>query len=257
MIDPNADKPVLGLATHLAESWSGEHSPLQNRLLAALPVEALNRIGAGLELVHLEVRQALYEPGSQQLHVYFPISSVVSLHQVMESGQSVEAAGVGNDGMVGVALLLGTTSTSSSATVQTAGYAYRLERSLLKLEMDRGETLQRLMLRYTQGLVSQMFQTAVCNRYHATEQQLSRWILSTLDRSPPGELLITQESVARMLGVRRESVTEAAGRLQQAGWIRLRRGRIAVSDKAGLETCACECYALVKKELARLKLGPG
>jgi len=185
-------------------------------------------------------------------HAYFPTTCIVSLHYVTESGASAETAGVGNEGMVGVALFMGGDTTSSSAVVQTGGHAYRLERRLLQQEFNRGGSLQRLLLRYTQALITQMAQAAACNRHHSVEQQLCRWLLLTLDRVPSRELVMTQELVASMLGVRRESVTEAAGRLQQAGYIRYRRGHIGVLDRAGLEGRACECYAVVKKEMDRL-----
>jgi CRP-like cAMP-binding protein len=196
--------------------------------------------------------QMLYEPNSQMRHAYFPTSSIVSLHYVTESGASAETAGVGNEGVVGISLFMGGDSTSSSAVVQTAGQAWRLDRETLKQEFNRAGTLQRLLLRYTQALMTQMAQTAVCNRHHSVEQQLCRWLLLTLDRIPTHELVMTQELVASMLGVRRESVTEAAGHLQAAGYIRYRRGHIGVLNRAGLETRVCECYGVVKKELGRL-----
>ena len=169
-----------------------------------------------------------------------------------ESGASAEIAGVGNEGVVGISLFMGGDSTPSSAVVQTAGDACRLERSVLKAEFDRGGAVQRLLLRYTQALISQMSQTAVCNRHHSVEQQLCRWLLTTLDRVPSGQLVMTQELVASMLGVRREGITAAAGSLQEAGFIRYRRGHIAVLKRAGLDTRACECYAVVRKEYLRL-----
>ncbi|UUZ63642.1 Crp/Fnr family transcriptional regulator [Polaromonas sp. P1-6] len=194
----------------------------------------------------------LYEPGGQLQHAYFPTTAIVSLHYVMASGASAEAAGVGNEGVVGISLFMGGDTTPSSAVVQTAGHAYRLDRHLLMQEFDRAGLMQRLLLRYTQALITQMMQTAACNRHHSVEQQLCRWLLLTLDRAPSHELIMTQELVASMLGVRREGVTEAAGKLQHAGFIRYRRGHITVLDRAGLETHACECYAVVKKELSRL-----
>ena len=196
--------------------------------------------------------EILYEPGQQLQHAYFPTTAIVSLHYVMESGASAETAGVGNEGVVGIALFMGGDTTPSSAVVKTAGHAYRLERRLLKEEFARAGLLQRLLLRYTQALITQMTQTAACNRHHSVEQQLCRWLLSTLDRVPSHELIITQELVASMLGVRREGITEAAGRLQSAGFIRYRRGHISVLNRVGLEAGACECYAVVKTELARL-----
>jgi CRP-like cAMP-binding protein len=233
-------------------SPAGQHSPAQNHLLAALPAADLDALAAQLELVALKVGEMLYEPGEQLQHAYFPTSAIVSLHYVMESGASAETAGVGNEGVVGVSLFMGGNTTSSSAVVQAAGHAYRLERRLLKQEFDRAGSLQRLLLRYTQALMTQMSQTAVCNRHHSVDQQLCRWLLLTLDRVPANELVTTQELVASMLGVRREGITEAAGKLQAAGYIRSRRGHITVLDRAGLERSVCECYAVVKKELNRL-----
>jgi CRP-like cAMP-binding protein len=228
------------------------HSPSQNHLLAALPTAEFEALATHLELVPMRLGQMLYEPGGQLQHAYFPTSSIVSLHYVMESGASAETAGVGNEGMVGVSLFMGGDTTPSSAVVQTAGHAYRLERRLLKQEFERGGLLQKLLLRYTQALLTQMAQTAVCNRHHSLEQQLCRWLLLTLDRLPSNELVMTQELVASMLGVRREGITVAAGDLQRAGYISYRRGHIAVLNRTGLETQSCECYAVVKKELKRL-----
>lgn len=227
-------------------------SPSQNHLLAALPPAEYERLAAHLELVPMPLGQMLYEPGSQLRHAYFPTTCIASLHYVTESGASAETAGVGNEGMVGVSLFMGGETTSSSAVVQTAGHAYRLERSILKEEFNRAGLFQRLLLRYTQALMTQMAQTAACNRHHSVQQQLCRWLLLTLDRLPSRELIMTQELVASMLGVRRESVTDAAGNLQAAGYIRYRRGHLGVLDRAGLESRACECYAVVKKELDRL-----
>ena len=228
------------------------HDPRQNRLLAALPAAQYAHVFAQLELVPMALGQMLYEPGTQMRHAYFPTSSIVSLHYVTESGASAETAGVGNEGVVGVPLFMGGDSTTSSAVVQTAGHAYRLERSLLKQEFDRGGLMQRLLLRYSQALLTQMAQTAVCNRHHSVEQQLCRWLLLTLDRLPERELVMTQELMASMLGVRRESITDAAGKLQSAGYLRYHRGHISVLKRSGLETRACECYGVVRKELARL-----
>ena len=227
-------------------------SPNQNHLLAALPTAEFEPLAAQLELVLMPLGQMLYEPGSQLQHAYFPTSCIVSLHYVTESGASAETAGVGSEGVVGVSLFMGGDTTSSSAVVQTAGHAYRLERHKLLHEFNRAGLLQRLLLRYTQALLTQMAQTAVCNRHHTLEQQLCRWLLLTLDRLPTNELIMTQELVASMLGVRREGVTEAAGKLQRAGCISYRRGHIAVLDRSGLETRACECYAVVRKEMNRL-----
>lgn len=228
------------------------HSHNQNHLLAALPAVDLASFAGHLELVPMPLGEMLYEPGGQLLYAYFPTTSIVSLHYVMESGASAESAGVGNEGVVGVSLFMGGETTPSSAVVLSAGHAYRLASRLLKQEFTRGGALQRLLLRYTQALITQMAQTAVCNRHHTIEQQLCRWLLLTLDRVPTNELVMTQELVANMLGVRREGITEAAGRLQNANIIRYRRGHIAVLDRTVLETRTCECYAVVQKELDRL-----
>jgi CRP-like cAMP-binding protein len=228
------------------------HSPNQNHLLAALPTEEFERLAPHLELVPMLLGETLYEPGSQMTHVYFPTTAIVSLLYILESGLSAGIAGVGNEGVLGISLFMGGDTTPSSAVVQTAGHGYRLKSKLLKEEFARGGPMQRLLLRYTQALVTQMFQTAACNRHHSIEQQLCRWLLLTLDRMPSNELVITQELVASTLGVRREGVTEAAGNLQRAGLIRYRRGHISVIDRSGLETRVCECYGVVKKELARL-----
>ena len=228
------------------------HSPSQNHLLAARPTAEFERLTAHLELVPMLLGDILYEPGGQMQHAYFPTSAIVSLHYVMASGASAESAGVGNEGVVGISLFMGGDTTPSSAVVQTAGHGYRLAGRLLKQEFIRGGLMQHLLLRYTQALITQMTQTAACNRHHSVEQQLCRWLLLTLDRLPARELIMTQELVASMLGVRREGITEAAGNLQRAGLIRYRRGHIAVLARSGLETRACECYAVVKKELGRL-----
>src|ERR1700675_2495759 len=221
------------------------HSPNQNHLLAALPAAEFERLAPHLEPVPMLLGDVLYEPGGQLQHAYFPTTAIVSLHYVMESGASAETAGVGNEGVVGVSLFMGGDTTPSSAVVQTAGHAYRLEARLLKKEFDRGGLMQHLMLRYTQALITQVTQTAVCNRHHAVEQQLCRWLLLTLDRVATRELVMTQELVASMLGVRREGITAAVGNLQRAGFVRCRRGHIAVVERSGLETRACECYAVV------------
>jgi len=228
------------------------HSPSQNHLLAALPTAEFESLAAQLELVPMPLGQMLYEPGEQLRHAYFLTTSIVSLQYVTESGASAETAGVGNEGVVGISLFMGGDTTSSSAVVQTAGHAYRLDRRLLKQEFDRAGLLQRLLLRYTQALMTQMSQTAACNRHHSVEQQLCRWLLLTLDRVSTRELIMTQELIAGMLGVRREGVTEAAGKLQRAGFISYRRGHIAVLDRSGLQSHACECYGVLKKELTRL-----
>jgi CRP-like cAMP-binding protein len=228
------------------------HSPNQNHLLAALPPAEFERLAPHLELVPMLLGETIYEPGGQLQHVHFPTTAIVSLLYVMESGSSAEIAGVGNEGVLGISLFMGGDTTPSSAVVQTAGYGYRLEANLLKEEFSRGGLMQRLLLRYTQALLTQMCQTAACNRHHSIEQQLCRWLLATLDRLPSNELIITQELVASALGVRREGITEAAGNLQRAGLIRYRRGHISVLERSGLEVGACECYAVVRKELGRL-----
>ncbi len=231
---------------------SSLHSPKQNCLLAALPTAEFEPLAVHLELVALPLGKMLYEPGGQLQHAHFPTTAIVSLHYVMASGAASESAGVGNEGMVGTSLFLGGTTTPSSAVVQTAGHAYRLDRRLLMQEFNRAGLMRRLLLRYTQALLTQMAQTAACNRHHTVEQQLCRLLLLTLDRSPSNELTMTQELIANMLGVRREGITEAAGNLQRAGFISYRRGHITVLDRLGLETSTCECYAVVKKELSRL-----
>ena len=228
------------------------NGPNCNHLLAALPEEDYARLSGDLEHVHLPLGEMLYAPGQTLQHAYFPTTAVASLHYVTESGQSAETACVGNEGMVGISLFLGGLSTPGSAVVPIAGEAYRLDRRLLLAAFQRGELLQRLLLRYAQALITQISQTAACNRHHAVDQQLSRWLLLTMDRTPGRDLVMTQELLASMLGVRRESVTAAAGSLQQGGYIRYRRGHIAVVDRGGLQTRACECYAVVRRETSRL-----
>ena len=228
------------------------HSQVQNHLLAILPASDFEPLAVHLELVPLQLGSMLYEPGAQLQHAYFPTTAIVSLHYVLESGATAESAGVGNEGMVGIALFMGGDTTPSSAVVQTAGHAYRLPARVLKQEFARSGLIQQLLLRYTQALMTQMSQTAVCNRHHSVEQQLCRWLLLTLDRASSRELVMTQELVASMLGVRREGITEAAGNLQRAGVIRYRRGHIEVLERSGLEARVCECYAVVKQELIRL-----
>lgn len=228
-------------------------SPNQNHLLAALPPAEFARLLPHLVLVPLRLGESVYEPDERLHYAYFPTTAIISLHYVTESGASAETAGVGNEGMVGIPLFMGGNTTSSSAVVQTAGQGYRLDGRILKEEFDRGDFTQRLLLRYTQALMTQMSQTAACNRHHTIEQQLCRWLLLTLDRSSSSPVLVmTQELVASMLGVRREGITMAAGRLQQAGYISYRRGHITVLDRSGLLTRSCECYTVVKDEVARL-----
>lgn len=226
--------------------------PRQNHLLAALPADEYARLFPHLELVPMPLGDVLYEPGIQMRHVYFPTTSIVSLLCVMDDGASAEIAVVGNEGIVGVSLFMGGETTPSRAVVQSAGHAYRLQGQLLKDEFYLAGPMQRLLLRYTQALLTQMAQTAVCNRHHSLDQQLCRWLLLSLDRLPSNELIMTQELIANMLGVRREGVTEAAGNVQKAGLIEYHRGRITVLDRAGLEARACECYAVVKRECDRL-----
>ncbi len=228
------------------------HSPNQNQLLAALPTAEFERLAPHMELVPLLLGASLYEPGGQLRHAYFPTTAIVSLLYVLESGSSAEIAGVGNEGILGISLFMGGDTTPSSAVVQTAGHGYRLPARLLKEEFNRAGLLHRLLLRYTQALLTQMCQTAACNRHHSIEQQLCRWLLLTLDRLPSNELVMTQDLVASALGVRREGITEAAGNLQRAGVIRYRRGHITVLERPGLETGACECYTVVRKEMDRL-----
>lgn len=227
-------------------------SPNQNHLLAALPTAEFERLAPHLEPVEMRLGDVLCESGGLLQYVYFPTTAILSLHYVMENGSSSEIAGVGNEGMLGISLFLGGNTTPSRAVVQTGGQGYRMKVQVLAQEFKRAGAMQQLLLRYTQALISQMSQTAACNRYHSLVQQLCRWLLLTLDRMPTNELIMTQELVASMLGVRREGVTEAAGKLQQAGVIRYRRGHITVLDHAGLESQVCECYAVVKKEFARL-----
>ena len=231
---------------------SPPHQLTQNHLLAALPAAELERLKPHLELIHMPLGDVLCESGGRLHYVYFPTSSIISLHYILENGASSEIAGVGNEGMLGISLFMGGETTPSWATVQTAGYGYRLKAALMQQEFNRPGPVQRLLLRYTQALIMQISQTAVCNRHHTIEQQLCRWLLLTLDRLNSEELTMTQELIASMLGVRREGITEAAGKLQNAGIIRYRRGHIMVLDRSGLETHVCECYNVVKKEFNRL-----
>jgi CRP-like cAMP-binding protein len=231
----------------------GRPTPLQNRLLAALSADAQDRLFPHLELVPMPLGKVLYESGDDLRHVYFPTDCIVSLLYVMEDGASAEISVVGNEGMVGVAVFMGGDSTPSRALVQSAGSAYRLAGQRLKAEFNHPDaTLRLLMLRYTQALITQMAQTAVCNRHHTIDQQLCRWILLSLDRLASNQFTMTQELIANMLGVRREGVTEAAGKLQKRGVIEYHRGHITVLDRPAMEQLACECYAVVKKETDRL-----
>ena len=228
------------------------HDPRQNHLLAALPATDYERLRPDLKMVPLPLGQVLYESGSRLRQVFFPTTSIVSLLYMMADGASAEIAVVGNEGIIGVSLFMGGETTPSRAVVQSAGYAYQLTGKLLKGEFTRAGAMQHLLLRYTQALLTQMAQTAVCNRHHSLDQQLCRWLLLSLDRLSSNELIMTQELIANMLGVRREGVTEAAGQLHRAGLIKYSRGRITVLNRAGLEKRTCECYAVVKKESDRL-----
>jgi CRP-like cAMP-binding protein len=228
------------------------HDPNQNHLLAALLSTEYDRLSPDLQLVPLRLGDVLCESGGKLDYVYFPTTAIISLHYLLENGGSSEIAGVGNEGMLGVALFMGGGSTPSRAVVQTGGHGYRLPSRLLMEEFSRNGPVMRLLLRYTQALLTHMSQTAVCNRHHTVEQQLCRWLLLTLDRLSSNELTMTQELISNMLGVRREGVTEAAGRLQGHGFISYRRGHITVLDRAGLEQHVCECYGVVKKEFGRL-----
>jgi CRP-like cAMP-binding protein len=227
-------------------------NPHQNHLRVALPSGDFDRIASHLEVIPMGLGEVLYEPGARLRHVYFPTTSIVSLLYVMEDGASAEIAVVGNEGMLGISLFMGGETTPSHAVVQSAGYGVRLKAQLLKEEFARFGPMMHLLLRYTQALITQMAQTAVCNRHHSVDQQLCRWLLLSLDRLATNELSMTQELIANMLGVRREGVTEAAGKLQEAGLIIYRRGRITVLDRPGLEARSCECYRVVKTEFDRL-----
>ncbi len=235
------------------------HCPAQNHLLAALPAAEFARLSANLELVPMPLGEALYESGGQLQHVYFPTTAIVSLLYVLENGASAEIAIVGNEGILGISIFMGGETTPSRAVVQSAGHGYRLGAQFLRDEFNRAGPVLHLLLRYTQALITQMTQTAVCNRHHMVEQQLCRWLLLSLDRLPTSTLTMTQELISNMLGVRREGVTEAAGQLQRAGLIHYSRGRIEVLDRPGLEKVVCECYAVVKRESDRLlaDIGPG
>ena len=225
--------------------------PRTNQLLAALPKAEWRRWKPQLEEVDLSLGQVLYESGAVLDHVYFPITAIVSLLYVMENGASAEIAVAGNEGIVGISLFMGGESTPSRAVVQSAGKGLRMKAAVLKEEFKQAPVLH-LLLRYTQALITQMAQTAVCNRHHSLDQQLCRWLLLSLDRLQGNELVMTQELIANMLGVRREGVTEGALKLQKAGLIRYARGRITMLDRAGIEARSCECYAVVKKEYDRL-----
>jgi CRP-like cAMP-binding protein len=226
--------------------------PRQNHLLAVFPAAERERLFPQLELVAMPLGEVLYEPGDALRHVFFPTNCIVSLLYVLADGASAEISVVGNEGLIGIALFMGGETTPSRAIVQSAGYAYRLNGQALKDEFHLNGEVQFLLLRYTQALITQMAQTAVCNRHHSVDQQLCRWLLLSLDRLTSNQLDMTQELIANMLGVRREGVTEAAGKLDKLGIIRYARGRITVLDRPGLEQRCCECYAVVKKETDRL-----
>ncbi len=231
---------------------SAPHNPHQNHLLNALPNLDYERIAVRLELIQMSLGEVLYEPGAKLRYVYFPTTSIVSLLYVMENGASAEIAIVGNEGILGISMFMGGDSTPSRAVVQSAGYGYRLKVDLLKGEFERFGPTMLLLLRYTQALITQMSQTAVCNRHHSIDQQLCRWLLLSLDRLSSNQLSMTQELIANMLGVRREGVNSAAGKLQDAGLIRYHRGTISVLDRLRLEEQCCECYQVVKNEFDRL-----
>ncbi|TFG84427.1 MAG: Crp/Fnr family transcriptional regulator [Spirochaetales bacterium] len=228
------------------------NDPRQNHLLAVLPKAERERLFPHLELVQMPLGKVLYESGGQMSHVYFPATAIVSLLSVMDNGASAEIAIVGYEGIGGIALFLGGDTMSNRAVVQSAGSAFRLPGQLLQQEFNRAGALQHLLLRYTMAFLAQMAQTAVCNRHHTIDQQLCRWLLLSLDRLPSNELSMTQELIANMLGVRREGVTEAAGKLHHAGLIDYSRGRITVLDRLGLEARVCECYEVVRGEFTRL-----
>jgi CRP-like cAMP-binding protein len=227
-------------------------NPSQNHLLAALPTVEFERLSPHLELVPMRLGEVLSESGDPLRHAFFPTTAIISLHYVMENGASAEVAGVGNEGMLGISLFMGGQTTLNRAVVQTAGHAYRLPTRVLMEEFNRSGLMLRLLLRYTQALITQMAQTAACNRHHSVLQQLCRWLLLTLDRIPSSDLIMTQELIAGMLGVRREGVTQAAGTLQDLGVISYRRGHITVLDRALLTAHVCECYGVVKDEFDRL-----
>jgi CRP-like cAMP-binding protein len=249
---PSVGKVSLPLQDESGTPAPARHSPHQNHLLNALPTSDYERLASHLELIPMALGDVLYESGSQLRYVYFPTTCIISLLYVMEDGASAEIAIVGNEGILGISLFMGGDTTPSRAVVQSAGHGFRLKAELLKNEFGRFGPTMHLLLRYTQALITQMAQTAVCNRHHSVDQQLCRWLLLSLDRLRTNELSMTQELIANMLGVRREGVTEAAGKLQDAGLIRYRRGTITVLDRPGLEARSCECYQVVKTEFDRL-----
>lgn len=240
---------LIGKGSNMREA---PMSPEQNHLLAALPVEARERMWPQLKLVELRLGDVIYESGQAIEFVYFPTDCIVSLLYVMRNGASAEISVVGNEGMAGIAVFMGGESTPTRTIVQSQGFAYRMPSPALKNEFNNHAEVRVLMLRYTQALITQMSQTAVCNRHHTIDQQLCRWLLLSLDRLPDNQLNMTQELIANMLGVRREGVTEAAGKLQKQGVIQYHRGHISVIDRPSLEALCCECYAVVKRETNRL-----
>ena len=247
----HANSHIL-MSTYVCSTTTEMKKKFKNQLLAVLPNDVLTRWLPHLELVDMPLGEVLYESSGKMTHVYFPEDCIVSLLFVLENGSSAEIAVVGFEGMVGISLFMGGNTTPSRAVVQSAGKAYRLRATFLKQEFDFSNPVIHLLLRYTQALITQMTQTAVCNRHHSLDQQLCRWLLLSLDRLTGPNLVMTQELIANMLGVRREGVTEAAGQLQKAGLISYKRGRIKVEDRPGLEQRSCECYAVVKKEYDRL-----
>jgi len=244
--------PSLPLDGGSGVAAAAGHTPHQNHLLDALPRDDYERLEPHLELIPMSLGDVLYESGAELRYVYFPTTSIVSLLYVMEDGASAEIAVVGNEGILGISLFMGGDTTPSRAVVQSAGHGFRLKAVLLKNEFGRFGPTMHLLLRYTQALITQMAQTAACNRHHSVDQQLCRWLLLSLDRLASNQLSMTQELIANMLGVRREGVTEAAGKLQDAGLISYRRGTITVLDRPGLEARSCECYQVVKTEFDRL-----
>ena len=249
---PTIGNPPWSTAIATATATAIATNPKSNHLMAALPETDWRRWLPQLELTEMPLGQVLYESGGTLEHVYFPTTAIVSLLYVMENGASAEIAVVGNEGLVGISLFMGGGTTPSRAVVQSAGLGFRLAAQTIKDEFDRSGPVMHVLLRYTQALITQMSQTAVCNRHHSLDQQLCRWLLLSLDRLQSNELVMTQELIANMLGVRREGVTESALKLQQAGLIRYARGHISVLDRKGLEQRTCECYAVVKKEYDRL-----
>ena len=243
---------TASMQAHDQLSVESLHHPKLNHILDALPLADLEKVSQHLQLVHLPVGKMLYEPSQKSRYVYFPTNCVISLHHVLESGRTSETAGVGKEGMVGIALFMGGNSMPSSAVVQISGNAYQLEGELFKQTFKNNLAFQSLLLRYTQALMTQVSVTAVCNRHHNVQQQLCRWLLLTLDRLTTNEITMTQELVAGMLGVRREGITEAAGQLQREGLISYRRGHITLTNRAGIEAKVCECYGVLKNELLRL-----